>query len=112
MQDRNAAKAIEEIFEAAGHVSATPMFEDKTLAVAPEVIAALECGMSTGLVVAHAVAAGEMEGRTPQQIAANMKVAALKAYVDTVVFGGDQPEGEAPTMATGCDEAPCDTGEE
>lgn len=93
-KDQKTADAIRELFEAAGHVSAYPMFNDGT-ELAPEVIFALECGMSTALVAALEIALGEMEGTPPTDLAVNMKVTAVRAYVERVVFGGDQPESEA-----------------
>ena len=94
MKDEKTAKAIEEVFKAPGHISAYPVFNDGT-EIAPEIIAALECGMSTALVAATAIAQGETKGAQPEAIAANMKMTAVQMYVETVVFGDDQPESEA-----------------
>ena len=51
--------------------------------------------MSTALVAATAIAQGETKGAPPEGIAANMKMTAVQTYVETVVFGNNQPESEA-----------------
>lgn len=93
MKDERTAKAIEEVFVACGSVSAFPVFNDGT-ELAPEVIAALECGMSAAIVAAKAIADGVTGGATPKEIAVNMKVTAMNMYVETVVFG-NEAESEA-----------------
>lgn len=93
MEQMDFAEAIEALFKASWHVNAYPVFPDGT-ELAPEVLAALECGMSTALVAASAIAKGATIGATPEQIAANMKMTAVQMYVESVMFSDEEPEGE------------------
>lgn len=93
MENERTAKAIEEVFAACGSVSAFPVFNDGT-ELAPEVLSALECGMSAALVTASAIARGKVPDADPNAIAANMKVTAVRTYVESVVFAGAESDGE------------------
>lgn len=94
-KEKRVAKELEELFEAAGSVHAYPVINGGT-ELAPEELSALECGMSTALVVATELAKGGLEGQTSEEIAIRMKVGAVSMYVESVVLAEEEQEGEAP----------------
>ena len=93
MEKRNVAKELEKLFEAAGSIQAYPVINGGT-ELAPEELQALECGMSTALVVATELAKGGLEGMTIEEMAVRMKVSAVSMYIENVVLAGEAEHGE------------------
>lgn len=90
--EKNIAKELKELFKAAGGIRTYPFVNGAELA--HEELEALECGMSTALVVATELAKGRTEGMTIEEVAIRMKVTAMNMYIEEFVLADEWQEGE------------------
>ncbi len=88
MKDKKAIKRLENLYEAAGHVHVTT----KGVELAEEERAALECGMSTALVIATELVKGEYDYMSPIELATRMKATATSVYVENVVLADEKEQ--------------------